>query len=150
MADSNIDWTDNAFLTLDEAAKLLPGADRDTLKRLARRGILTVYKPGKAYMTTAADVRDAMIKCRVVPKGRSQPTSETPNSLGLTEMDLANMALDLALGIRQPKEKAKRPDDNEEHARAASAHRLEMKERRKARARAKYRQKVERAKDEPK
>jgi hypothetical protein len=146
MADSNIDWTDNAFLTLDEAAKLLPGADRDTLKRLARRGILTVYKPGKAYMTTAVDVRDAMIKCRVVPKGRSQPTSETPNSLGLTEMDLANMALDRALAQpRRPAKDARQLSDKAEHA-----HRLEMKERRKARARAKYRQKVERAKDEPK
>jgi hypothetical protein len=88
---------DNDLIPLDEAAKLIPGADANTLKRLARRGKLTVYRPGKAYLTTAADVREAVEKCRVVPKIREKPSSETSNPLGLSPADLASIALDLEL-----------------------------------------------------
>lgn len=113
MAKSKIDWTENALLTLDEAAKLIPGADRDTLKRLARRGKLTVYRPGKAYMTTAADVREAVIKCRVQPaqEWAPRPAPIVPNSLAPTETALANIALDEALkGLRRPTKEAKRKE----------------------------------------
>jgi hypothetical protein len=80
-----------------------------------------------------------------------RPTPAVPNSLGLTEMDLANMALDQALeNLRRPAKEAKRLRD-EERARAAPAHRLEMQERRRARARAKYQEKkTQRVKDAPK
>ena len=78
------------------------------------------------------------------------PNSAVPNSLGLTEMDLSSMALDRALeGIRRPAKETKRLH-NEKRARGAPAHRLEMKERRRARARNRYRErKAERAKDAP-
>lgn len=153
MTNSTIDWTDNnTFLSLDEAAKLIPGADRGSLKRLIRRGILTAYKPGKAYMTTAANVREAVIKCRVVPAHEriSRPTPTMPNSLGLTEMDLGNMALDLArAGIRRPTKKVERLSE-EDSSRLAAAHRLETQQRRRARARKRYREKkAERAKELP-
>ena len=89
--------SDDDLITLDEAAKLIPGADANTLRRLARRGKLTVYKRGKAYLTTAANVREAVIKCRVVPKDREKPSSETSNALGLSSADLARMACEAEL-----------------------------------------------------
>jgi len=92
-------------------------------------------------------------KTRVIPARERppRPTPIVPNSLGLTESDLANMRLDRVLeNLRRSEKEAKRLR-GEERARAAPAHRLEMQERRRARARAKYRQKkVERAKDKPK
>jgi hypothetical protein len=90
-----------ALLTLDQAARLIPGADADTLKRLARRGKLSVTRPGKAYLTTAADVQEAIRLCRVTPKARDcgfvprAPTALPP--LGSSLMDLGNAALDSAL-----------------------------------------------------
>lgn len=51
---------DDDLITLDEAAKLIPGTDANTLKRLQRKGVLMCYRPGKAYLTTAADVREAV------------------------------------------------------------------------------------------
>ena len=54
------------LLPLDEAAKQIPGATRQTLLRKARDGKLNVYRVGKSYVTTRADL-DAMVKaCRVV------------------------------------------------------------------------------------
>ena len=53
------------FLTLAEAAKFIPGADADTLKRMQRAGKLTCYRPGKAFLTTQADVMEALRSCRV-------------------------------------------------------------------------------------
>lgn len=95
------------FLTLADAAKYIPGADADTLKRMARAGKLTVYRPGKAFVTTHADVMKAVTEqCRVVPKVRDSgfaPPAETPAEhsptppLGLSSTELANMRLDLAL-----------------------------------------------------
>lgn len=40
--------TDDALITLDEAAKLIPGADANTLKRMQRKGVLRCYRPGRA------------------------------------------------------------------------------------------------------
>ena len=36
------------FLTLADAAQLIPGANVNTLKRRARQGKLTVYRTGRA------------------------------------------------------------------------------------------------------
>jgi hypothetical protein len=73
-----------------------------------------------------------------------------PNSLGLTEFDLANMRLERVIeDLGRPAKEAKRLRD-EERARAAPAHRYEMQERRRARARAKYQEKkAERAEGAP-
>jgi hypothetical protein len=58
MAD--IDWTDKALRPLDELARIAfpvdSGVTADTLKRRARQGKLVVYRPGKAYLSTLADV----------------------------------------------------------------------------------------------
>ena len=59
---------DDELIPLAEAAKLVPGATKDTLLRQARAGRLAVYRVGKLYATTRADI-DAMVKaCRVVRK----------------------------------------------------------------------------------
>jgi hypothetical protein len=145
MADSP-DWTDETLRPLDELALLAfpdGGVTGETLRRRAREGKLTVYRPGKAYLASLSGVRLMIEKTRVHPAQEQppRPTPVVPNSLGLTEMDLGRMALDRALeGLRRPAKEAKRLRD-EERARAAPAHRLEMKERRRARARAKYQQK---------
>ena len=89
-----------------------------------------------------------MIEQTRVTKFQERPrTSAVPNSLGLTEADLANRAFDATLDrFRQARIEAKRLRD-EERARAAPAHRLEMKERRRARAKKRYHtKKAERAK----
>jgi hypothetical protein len=154
MADSP-DWTDETLRSLDELARLAfpdGGVTGKTLRRRAREGKLAVYRPGKAYLATLSGVRVMIEKTRVIPAQERppRPTSTVLNSLGLTEGDLARTALDQLLEeSRQQRREAKRIRD-EECARLAPGHHLEMKERRRARARAKYRQKVERAKDKPK
>jgi excisionase family DNA binding protein len=98
---------DDALITLDEAAKLIPGASVDTLRRLQRRGLLTCYRIGKPYLTTRADVREAVKKCAVGQKVRKPDIqSDPPLPLGLTSMDLSRMALDAALTPRLSKKKS--------------------------------------------
>jgi excisionase family DNA binding protein len=93
-------------ITLGEAAKLIPGASVDTLRRLHRKGVLTCYRPGKAYLTTAADVREAVKKCEVRQKVRNPGVRGAPPlPLGLTSMELANAALDEALARASPRRK---------------------------------------------
>jgi hypothetical protein len=140
-----VDWTDEKLRSLDELARIAFPADAgitaDTLKRRARQGKLVVYRPGKAYVASLVGLRAMIEATRVQKAGKRLPTSAVPNSLGLTEMDLARMALDDVLEeLGRPAAEAKRLRD-EERARAAPAHRYEMQERRRARARAKYREK---------
>jgi hypothetical protein len=139
MTDS-IDWTDETLRPLDELARLAfpdGGVTGKTLRLRARQGKLAVYRPGKAYLATLSGVRVMIGKTRV-SVGERAPPPVVPNSLGLTEMDLSSIALDQVLaGIGQRREESKRLR-NEERARTVPARRLEMQERRRARARAKY------------
>ena len=60
-----------------------------TLRAEADRGNLTIYKIGKRYCTTPADIREMVNRCRVDPKGRaftlirsaSNGSSETDRAL---------------------------------------------------------------------
>jgi len=88
---------DDALLTLDEAAKLIPGATADTLKRMCRKGVLTCYRPGKAYLTTANQVRDAVKRTEARQRVRQTFQHAPKLPLGLTEMELSDLALDAAL-----------------------------------------------------
>lgn len=92
---------DDTLLPLAEAALLIPGADADTLKRRARAGKLTVYRPGKMLLTTPADVRKMVVACRVEPKARGcgfvQPATTEPRPSGLSSTDPASAVLDAAL-----------------------------------------------------
>ena len=103
MADSLIDWTDGTLRPLDELARLAfpdGGVTADTLKRRARQGKLTVYRPGKAYLASLCGVRLMIEKTRVLSSRERapRPAPAVPNSLGLTDMDLSSMALDQVLG----------------------------------------------------
>lgn len=96
----SIDWTDETIRTLDELARIAfpdgAGVTGKTLGRLARAGKLTVYRPGKAHLSTLANVREALDATR--PKQPSRPAlPAVPNALGLTEAQLARLALDRAL-----------------------------------------------------
>jgi hypothetical protein len=68
----SIDWTDTALRSLDELARIAfpPGAGvtADTLKRRARQGKLTVYRPGKAYVASLAGVWAMIQATRVQPR----------------------------------------------------------------------------------
>lgn len=91
----------DALITLAEAAAFVPGADAETLKRRIRQGKLSATRPGKAYLTTLADVRNMIEACRVTPKVRDYgcaprvPTAQKP--LGSSLMEHASAGLDLAL-----------------------------------------------------
>jgi hypothetical protein len=126
MADS-IDWTDETLRPLDELARLAfpdGGVTAKTLRLRARQGKLAVYRPGKAYLASLSGIRVMIGKTRVVC-AQERVTPVVPSSLGLTEMDLASMALDQALErIGQRRKEAKRLRD-EERTRAAPAHRFE-------------------------
>jgi hypothetical protein len=56
------DWTDETLRPLDELARIAfpEGSEvaADTLKRPPRQGKLRVYKPGKQFLSTLADVRE--------------------------------------------------------------------------------------------
>jgi hypothetical protein len=152
MADSP-DWTDETLRPLDALARLAfpdGGVTAETLRRRARDGKLAVYRPGKAYLASLSGVRVMIEKTRVFcaqERAAPRPTPEVPNSLGPTEMVLANKALDQALEESGRRRKEAKQLRDEERARAAPSHRLEMQERRRTRARAKYREKkAERAK----
>jgi hypothetical protein len=138
-----LDWTDETLRPLDELARLAfpdGGVTAKTLRLRARQGKLAVYRPGKAYLASLSGVRVMIGKTRVTVGERAAPPM-VPNSLGLTEMDLSSRALDAALAdLGRPAKEAKRLRD-EERARAAPAHRLEMQERRRERARNRYREK---------
>jgi hypothetical protein len=157
------------------------GVTGKTLYRRAREGKLAVYRPGKSFLACLAGVRLMIEKTRVHPAPERRLTPLAPNSLGLTEMDLSRMALDRVLGPLKRPAKATNEDpdrpargqrsdvweaykarkaarlkvpkqpNEEERAQAALAHRLEIQERRRVRARKRYRKtKEERAKDGPK
>jgi hypothetical protein len=154
MADSRIDWTDETLRPLDALARLAfpdGGVTAETLRRRAREGKLAVYRPGKAYLASLSGVRVMIEKTRALCRpflSAPRPTPAVPNSLGLTEMDLANMRADKALEeLRRPAKEAKQLRD-EERARAAPAHRLEMQERRRVRARNRYQEKKAERSDE--
>lgn len=103
----------DTLMTLDEVARLIPGATPASLKRLARKGKLTCYRPGKAYLTTAADVQRAVDSCRVGPKvqdsgsaprAATRPARSPMSPHGTSSTALAKSALDSALA-RLPKRK---------------------------------------------
>jgi hypothetical protein len=74
MADS-IDWTDTKLRSLDELARIAFPADAGvtaaTLKRRARQGKLAVFRPGKVYVATLADIWAMLEATRVQPKSPS-------------------------------------------------------------------------------
>jgi hypothetical protein len=72
-----VDWTDETLRPLDELARIAfpagAGVTADTLKRRARQGKLAVFRPGKAYLATLADVWAMLEATRVQPKSPPGP-----------------------------------------------------------------------------
>jgi hypothetical protein len=102
------------LISLKEAAEHVPGADENTLKRKIRAGKLTAYRVGKAYTTTLADVNEMVQASRVVPKeiastdarlAKLKAGASSANPLGLSEIELASMALDLVLEQQRGKKR---------------------------------------------
>jgi hypothetical protein len=92
-----IDWIDETLKSLDELARIVgSGVTADTLKHLARKGNLVVYRPGKAYVSTLADVWK-MVQATRVKASVSVVTPNVPNGLGLSEYDLATVRCEGAL-----------------------------------------------------
>lgn len=127
------------YLSLDDAAKLIPGATADTLKRLHRKGLLQTYRVGKPLFTTRADLNRMIELCKIkVQPLPAMRVSAIPNGLGLTEADLTRMALDRALE-RLDKDKAERRRLREEERERTRPERVRVaKEKRRSRARRKY------------
>jgi hypothetical protein len=98
------------LISLDEAAKLIPGVDAQTLKRKARAGKLAVYRVGKAYSTTRADLEMMIAACRVMPKAErakiQKPERETA-PVRASSIEHASAALDAALVALQASDKLK-------------------------------------------
>lgn len=146
-----IDWTDETPRSLSDLARTVfpdgSGITADTLKRRIRQGKLVAYRPGKAYLSTYAAVREMMEKVQIkrepnpAEKWRA-PRPEPPDPLGRTPAQVASDALDHVLDrlTKQRKaEKEKRRRERElEHARTEPERRRRRLEERRAKARAKY------------
>ena len=84
-------------LTLREAAERYR-FKLATLRHEAREGRLAVYRIGKAYYTTPADIQAMVEKCRV-PRSRTS-TSIAPGTASASGMALDQSALDAVLRTR--------------------------------------------------
>ena len=82
---------DHDTITLKDAASHF-GYTVSTLRAEADRGRLTIYKIGKKYYTTPADIREMVQKCRVDQKARDFTSIRSANS-GLSETERSASAL---------------------------------------------------------
>lgn len=69
-------------ITLKDAAEHF-GFTVSTLRAEADRGRLTLYKIGKRYYTTPADIKSMVEQCRVEPKARAFTLIKTEDSTRL-------------------------------------------------------------------
>ena len=82
---------DGDAITLKDAASHF-GFTVSTLRAEADRGKLTIYKIGKRYYTTPADIKEMVIQCRVVQKAHGF-TSIRNEINGSSETERASSAL---------------------------------------------------------
>ena len=83
--------SDTDIITLRDAARHF-GFSVYTLRTEADRGRLTIYKIGKRFYTTPADIREMVNQCRVEQKGRDFTLIRGGNN-GSSETDRASSAL---------------------------------------------------------
>src|SRR5689334_10594583 len=83
--------SDSDTITLKDAAQHF-GFSVYTLRTEAVRGRLVIYKIGKRYYTTPADVKEMVNQCRVEQKGRDFTLIRGGNS-SLSETDRRSSAL---------------------------------------------------------
>jgi hypothetical protein len=82
---------DSDTITLKDAAQHF-GFSVYTLRTEADRGRLTIYKIGKRFYTTPADIKEMVSLCRVDQKARDFTSIRTANS-GLSETERVSSAL---------------------------------------------------------
>lgn len=82
---------DHDTITLKDAASHF-GYTVSTLRAEADRGRLTIYKIGKKYYTTPADIREMVQKCRVERRGRDFTLIRSESS-GSSETERTESAL---------------------------------------------------------
>jgi hypothetical protein len=134
------------LISMEEAARSIPGATAETLKRKARHGELAVYRIGKRYSTTRADV------LRMIELSRVKRQAWAPQLPPVVE-SYPSLALETALTILDRISNDKEAEERrrlkaEERERTKPEREFEAKERRRQRARLKYQQmKRERLKD---
>ncbi|MCP3409232.1 hypothetical protein [Bradyrhizobium sp. CCGB01] len=87
----------------------------DTLKRRARKGQLRVYRPGKAFLSTLADV------WVMVQGTRMGPPPIASNPLGLSTAELSHAALEQAREALRRREEQRIEDDWERKYEARKA-----------------------------
>ncbi len=85
---------DHDTITLRDAAGHF-GYTVSTLRAEADRGRLTIYKIGKRYYTTPADIREMVQKCRVEQKARDFTLIRSADS-GSSETEAVSSALERA------------------------------------------------------
>lgn len=83
--------SDADTITLKDAAQHF-GFTVWTLRAEADRGRLTIYKIGKRYYTTPADIKEMIQQCRVEQKGRAFTLIQNVNT-GSSETERASSAL---------------------------------------------------------
>lgn len=83
--------SDSDTITLKDAAQHF-GFTVWTLRAEADRGRLTIYKIGKRYYTTPADVKEMVQKCRVEQKGHGFTSTRNASS-SLSETERVSSAL---------------------------------------------------------
>jgi hypothetical protein len=125
---------EDGLISLDEAAKICGGTvTAETLKGRAREGKLQVYRVGRRYATTRADLTAMIELCRVV---RKVPTPPDPDT------SLAHRALVATFAKLDAEEQAKRAErkrlKEEERIRTEPERRQQAKLRRSARSKARY------------
>jgi hypothetical protein len=81
---------DDEAITLKDAAERF-GFTVSTLRAEAGRGKLTIYKIGRRFYTTPADIRNMVVQCRVEQKGRDLTSIRSAGS-GLSETDRISAA----------------------------------------------------------
>lgn len=82
---------DHDTITLADAAQHF-GFSVYTLRAEADRGRLTIYKIGKRYYTTPADIRGMIDQCRVEQKGRDSISIRSASNTS-SETERASSAL---------------------------------------------------------
>ena len=83
--------SDSDTVTLKDAAQHF-GFSVYTLRTEAERGRLTIYKIGKRYYTTPADVKEMVQRCRVAQKAPGFTSIRNANN-GSSETERASSAL---------------------------------------------------------
>jgi hypothetical protein len=148
---NTIDWTDTTLRSLDELARTAfpesAGVTAQTLKLRIRQGKLIAYRPGKAYLSSYAQICAMMdrVKVQKEPNPAEHWRPEPPDPFGRTRAQVAQERVLHALDQLKEKHKANKEEERRqrqlERARTEPERRRQRLEARRAKARERYREK---------